>query len=178
MEVAPLPDSERRQIMLDLLDDYPELASSPGIKHAVAPVDREGRVGIRAVFHPHAESHGIKEAYTASCAWEHSSQTWNCYAIEDRKYLTLPSQDFEVRVIGDIPADAAFAVIDASRRDLERILPDYPDRPDTATVIRAWNEGFGIAWGTEDGATELGMTVQLSEGGDPTNPDDWRAYID
>jgi len=178
VEVAPLADHERRQITLDLLDQYPELASSPGIKQAVAPVDRDGRIGIRVIFHPHAESHGIKEAYTASCAWEHLSHTWNCYAVEDRKYLTLPSQDFEVRVIGDIPADAAFAIIDASRRDLERILSEDPDRPDTATVIRRNKEDFGIAWATEDGATSLGMIVQLLEDGDPTISGDWHAYID
>jgi len=176
-EGVPLPENERMQITLDLLDRYPELASSPGIKFAEAPLDRDGMVGIRVFFYPHAESRGIKEAFRASCAWENSSHTWRCYNVVIRRYLTLASQNFEVRVNGDIAADAALALIEASRRDLEAILPNDPDRPDTATMIKPSGDGYAIAWGTSDGYSKLGMIAQLSEGGDPTNPDDWQASI-
>ncbi|MDJ0941298.1 MAG: hypothetical protein QNJ00_16170 [Woeseiaceae bacterium] len=174
-EEAPLPKHERVQITTDLLQQYPNLAASPGIKSAYAPVERDGRIGIMVYFHPHAESHGIKAAYRASCAWETSDQTWSCYRMVTRRYLTLDSQDYEVRVIGDIAADVALALIEGSRRDLVELIPD--DRPDTAIMIQPHAGHYAVAWGKNNGRATVSMLVQLADGGDPSNPDDWHSTI-
>ncbi len=176
-EEIPLPEDERRKITLSLLDDYPDLAGSPGIKYAQVPVDRGDRVGIRVFFHPHSESHGMKEAYRASCASEGMSREWECYDVVVRRYLSLPSQSWEVRVNGDLPAGAVLALIESSRRELEAQQPEASERPDAAIMISPREEQFVVAWGTDDGYGLVDLVLRLADGGDAMNPDDWRASI-
>lgn len=178
-EPVPLPEDERRQITLSLLERYPELASSPGVKAAAAPLRRPGTtIMTNVIFYPHTEHHGIKEAFEAWCQWASSSQSWTCNDITIRRYLSLASQDFEVRVKGAITSEGALALVEASRRDLQSSVIDGADLPNTAIMIFPAGDGsYRITWGTPEGYSRLAMLARLTNGGDSTNPDDWQAKI-
>jgi len=180
---APLSEDEQRQITLSLLERYPQLASSPGVKYAAADsypgaTVPGAMIGAAVIYYPHAEHNGIKEAFQARCQREYPNRTWTCNDVTIRRYLKLASQDFEVRINGDISSEAALALIEASRRDLQAGASTAAGLPDTAIIINSFEEGrYLIAWGTPDGFTKLAMTAQLTPGGDPDNPDDWHASI-
>lgn len=174
----PLPESERQQITLSLIQRYPELAASPGVKAAAAPPqDTRGVVGISVIYYPHAERRGIKEAFEALCQRTYPNTTWTCDDVRIRRYLQLESQDWEVRITGDISAEAAMALIEGSRRDLQASAFNVSRLPDTAILITPHPDGAGyfVAWGTPDGHSKLSMLASLAEGGDPTDPADWHA---
>jgi hypothetical protein len=177
----PLSESERQQITLSLIQRYPELASSPGIKAASAPPpDARGRVVISVIYYPHAERHGIKHAFEALCErrYPNPSTPWTCDDVSIRRYLQLESQDWEVRIRGDISAQSALALIDGSRRDLRASTTDASHLPNTAILIVPHADGgYRITWGIPDGQSRLTMLARLAEGGDASNPDDWHAAI-
>jgi hypothetical protein len=177
---VPVPEDERRQITLSLLERYPQLASSPGVKAASATAPRPGETVVSSVvFYPHAETHGIKEAFQTLCQREeYPSKTWVCDNVTIRRYFQLASQDFEVRVNGEITAEAVLALIEASRRDLRASVTDGSSLPDTAIMVNPQKDGrYFIHWGVPQGFVRMTMLAQLTEGGDPTNPDDWHASI-
>jgi hypothetical protein len=178
-EAVPLPDDELRQITVSLLERYPQLASSPGVKVAAAPLGGPGKsVGTVVVFYPHAESRGIKEALVAYCGRTYPDKIWTCHGVEIRRYAQLASQDFEVRVRGEISSEAALALIEASRRDLHAGVTAGSDLPNTATMVKAQKDGrYFVTWGTPEGFLEVVMVAELTAGGNPANPDDWHASI-
>ena len=175
----PLPESERQQITLSLIQRYPELAASRGVKAAVAPPpDARGDVVISVIYYPHAERRGVKEAFEALCHRTYPNKTWTCDDVNIRRYLQLESQDWEVRIRGDISAEAATALINGSRRDLQAGATVGSRLPDTAILITPQDGGgYFVSWGIPDGRTKLSMLAQLAEGGDPNNPDDWHATV-
>lgn len=179
-ETVPLPEDERQQITISLLERYPLLASSPGVKAADAspsgcPATSEVTV---VIFYPHSEHHGIKEAFEALCERVYPHKAWMCDRVTIRRYLQLASQDFEVRVKAKITSEAALALIEGSRRDLQATVIDESGRPDTAIIIMPHKNGsYRITWGTPEGYAKLTMLAQLMEGGDPANPEDWHANI-
>ncbi|HZF28796.1 MAG TPA: hypothetical protein VE907_06750 [Gammaproteobacteria bacterium] len=176
---VPLTEAERLQITLSLLEQHPELASSPGVKAAGASLGGPGPTdGAYVVFYPHTDSHGIKEAFQAFCLRKHGSQTWTCNDVTIRRYVSLPSQDFEVRVTGDISFEATLALIEASRRDLQAGATQVVDLPSTAIIILPLRDGgYLIDWGTREGYAKLTMRAELAEGGDSADPDAWHARI-
>jgi hypothetical protein len=176
---VPLTEAERLQITLSLLEQHPELASSPGVKAAGAYLGGPGPTdGAYVVFYPHAESHGIKEAFQASCLRAHASQTWTCDDVTVRRYVTLPSQDFDVRVTGDISLESTLALIEASRRDMQASATEVSDLPSTAIIILPLaGGGYLVDWGTKEGYTKLTMRAELVQGGDSADPDAWHARI-
>jgi hypothetical protein len=176
-QAAPLPDDELRQITVNLLRSYPELASSPGVKVAGAYFGGDGGTdGATVIYYPHTERRGIKVAFEAHCRRPHLAQDWTCDDVRNRRYLQVASQDFEVRVLAEISSEAALALIEASRRDLNATATDVS----TAVIITDHHGEPGqyfIAWGTPDGFSKRTMLAVLAHGGNPTNPDDWRASI-
>ena len=178
-EPAPLPKDELQQITLSLLERYPELAASPGVKIAQAAEGGPGTIiGTAVIYYPHREDHGIKEAFEAHCTRAYPNKTWTCDDVVIRRYLQLASQDFEVRVTGDISSEAALALIEATRRDMQASVTDGAVLPDTAIIVQAHEDGDQyVAWGAPDGLWNLKMRARLIEGGDPTNPDDWHASV-
>lgn len=175
----PLPANEREQIRLGLIARHPELASSPGIKAAYAPADRsKGRLMTNVIFYPHREVRGIKEAYQSSCEWDRQRTEWLCDNVQIRRYLKLATQEFEVRVKGDISSEGAFALIAASREQLSASLGKIPHDASTATIILPGSDGgYHITWGTPAGHGRVGMHATLRTDGDPANPDDWSTTI-
>jgi len=179
-EAVPLPDDELRQITLSLLERYPQLASSPGVK-AAGVMDESGRgpdetVASYVIFYPHTETHGIKEAFETVCQRKQASRTWVCNEPTIRRYMRLASQEYEVRVKGEITSEAALALIEASRRDLRASAAGH-DFPDTAIMVHTQRDRTFVQWGTPQGLSNVIMVGKLTEGGDPTNPDDWHATV-
>ena len=178
-QLVPIPAHEREQIILSLVERYPEIASSPGIKAAYAPLDRsKGSLTSVVIFHPHREVRGIKEAFQTFCRWDRQHEEWRCENIQIRRYLKLETQEFEVRVRGDISSEAAFALIAASRQQLLASLGAIPDDVSTATIILPRTDGgYRITWGTPEGRGRLGMHATLRAGADPTDPENWYTTI-
>jgi hypothetical protein len=177
---VPLPADEVRQITTSLLERYPELASSPGVKVAAAPdsEDLGTSDATVVVFYPHTQSRGINEALVAYCGRTHPEKIWTCDNVEFRRYAQLASQDYEVRVRGEISSEAALALIEASRRDLQAAASDRADLPKTAVMVQAQkNDRYFVTWGTPEGISKVVMRGELALDGDPANPDDWRASI-
>jgi hypothetical protein len=145
-EAVPLPDDELRQITVSLLERYPQLAGSPGAKSASAYLGSQGRADVATViYYPHTERRGVKVAFQAHCRRPHDSRTWACDEVVTRGYLQLASQQFEVRVLATISADAALAVVEAARRG--RQLTDTGS--DTVVMISEHPdiEGYFVDWG-------------------------------
>jgi hypothetical protein len=176
-QAVPLSSDELQQITVGLLQHYPELGGSPGVKVAGAYLGGpSGRDAASVLYFPHSEQRGIKEAFQAHCRRTPPSTNWVCNDVEIRRYLQVASQEFEVRVLAGISSEAAFALIDAARRDLTAA----PTDASTAIIITAQHNEPGryfIGFGTPEGALKLTMLAQLTHGGNPRNPDDWHASI-
>ena len=178
-EAVPLPEDEVRQITVSLLEHYPQLAGSPGAKSASAYLStRSGTDAATVIYYPHTERRGVKVAFQAHCRRPSESKTWACDEVVTRGYLQLASQQFEVRVLATISADAAFAVVEAARRarqatdagsDTVVMISEHPDI-----------DGYFVDWGNSQGMLSdptVTTLAQLKAGGHPTSPDDWQASI-
>lgn len=178
-EAVPLPDDELRQITVSLLEQYPQLAGSPGAKLASAYLSSPGGTDAATViYYPHTERRGVKVAFQAHCRRPYESKTWACNDVGTRGYLQLASQQFEVRVLANISADAALAVVEAARRARQTTDPGS----DTVVTISEHPniDGYIVLWGNSQGMlsdTTVTTLAQLKVGGRPTNPDDWDASI-
>jgi len=178
-EAVLLPEDEVRQITVSLLEQYPQLAGSPGAKLASAYLSAPGGTDAATViYYPHIERRGVKVAFQARCRRPSESKIWACDEVVTRGYLQLASQQFEVRVLANISADAALAVVEASRR--ARQTTDTGS--DTVVMISEFPDidGYLVGWGNSQGMlsdTTVTMLATLKSGGRPTNPDDWHASI-
>jgi hypothetical protein len=123
-ETVPLTDNDLRMITLAVMETRPLVASSPGVKYAEGSRnyqifrDREGPTvtpGVDAdvIFYPHTETAGIKEAYQVHCLRAHPDGPWTCPHVALRRYVRLDTQDFEVRVNGDVAFEAVLALVEA-----------------------------------------------------------------
>src|SRR5688572_28632698 len=101
-----LTASDRDAITLEVMSRYPILAASPGIKFASA--SRMYASGSRmhpsgetahVIFYPHSEVRGVKHALQVHCNRSESTEDWSCPIVEERRYVKLDTQDFEVRVV-------------------------------------------------------------------------------
>ena len=179
-EAVPLPEDELQQITLGMLQRYPELAGSPGVKSAGAYLRPDATGSATVIYYPHTERRGIKEAFQFHCRRTAPSTSWSCYEYSIRRYLQLASQEFEVRVLADISSDAAFALIEGSRRDLHAGASDVAELPTTAIIVTSHHEEpdqYFVSWGTPEGYSTLTMLAKLAADGDPKDPDSWRATI-
>lgn len=178
-EAVPLPEDEVRQITVSLLEHYPQLAGSPGAKSASAYLStRSGTDAATVIYYPHTERRGVKVAFQAHCRRPSASKTWACDEVVTRGYLQLASQQFEVRVLATISADAAFAVVESARRarqatdagsDTVVMISEHPDI-----------DGYFVDWGNSQGMLSdptVTTLAQLKAGGHPNSPDDWLASI-
>jgi len=180
VEVVPLPDHELRQITVSLLEQYPQLAGSPGVKvSGKVSGAYEGSPGTEAanvIYYPHIEGRGVRAAVEAHCHRTQPSTTWVCDDVRNRRYLQVAAQAFEVRLLAEISSDAAIALVEASRRDLNSTANDVS----TAILIHDYHDRPGqyfVSWGTPDGFTKVTLLAELARGGSPTNPNDWHASI-
>src|SRR5262245_33230529 len=97
----PLSDADLRAVTLQVLEQNPILASSPGIKAAFASRGPDTIQVANVIFYPHAETAGIKEAFQTVCRRESPDESWTCHPVRLRRYVKLENQDFELRVTGN-----------------------------------------------------------------------------
>ena len=174
---VPLDKSELRAITVQVLEKNPLLSSSPGIKHASAQRSVRSVDIADIVFHPHADSAGLREAFQVQCRRQLPVKEWTCGHAEIRRYLQLESQNFEVRVTGGIGSNEALALIQATRETVQAGATDGPTNPETAIFV--WHEAdtFFVTWGSPEGYQELVVEAYLRSDGNPTEPKDWQTNI-
>jgi hypothetical protein len=173
-DTVPLSQEDLRDITAQVMAKQPLLSSSPGIKYAEATrIDRWSEDVADVIYYPHFESGGIKEAFQVACSRKIPNTAWTCEDATIRRYLTLDTQDFEVRVRGSISSEAAIALIEATRRLLPVKSADSDDVPDTAMTLSSYDVSATVVWTNFEGRSHLMVKGELVEGGDPTRPDDW-----
>jgi len=182
-DVVPIDEGDLRMITLQVLETNPLLSSSPGIKFSEARrsglVMPSGQLFDTAyiVYYPHAESAGIKEAFQVHCKREIPSELWTCDHVEIRRYMQLDTQEFEVRVKGDIGREAALALIQATRGTAQASATDGSAVPDTAIIMFPANGEYLVIWGSDESHSEFAVEAHLRKGGNPANSADWETRI-
>ena len=172
-----LNESDLRAITLQVMETHPLLSSSPGIKFAEAYRANPTTDHAQIIYYPHLESAGIKQAFQVHCQRHIPSELWECFAVEIRRYLQLETQDFEVRVKGDIGQQSALALIQATRGTAQASVTDGSAVPDTAIMIFPANGRYLVSWGTDEWNSGLAVEAQLRKGGNPANSEDWETGI-
>ena len=171
---VPLSQEDLRDITAQVTAKQPLLSSSPGIKYAEATrIDRWSEDIADVIYYPHFESAGIKEAFQVGCTRKIPNTAWTCEDATIRRYLTMDTQDFEVRVRGSISSDAAIALIEATRSLLPVRAADSSDVPDTAMTLSSYDDSATVVWVNFEGRSHLIVKGRLAEGSDPTRPEDW-----
>lgn len=174
---VPLNEEDLRNITGQVLARNPLLSSSPGIKVAGAQRSVRSTDIADIIYYPHAESAGIKQAFQVQCRRQIPIDSWTCSDAEIRRYLQLETQDFEVRITGDIGSEEALALISATRDAMRVDAKDRSNTPQTAVMIFPYDDSYLVSWGSSEGYQELTIQARLSDGGDPANPNDWQANI-
>ena len=174
---VPLDDSDLRKITLQVLEKNPLLSSSPGIKIASAQRSVRSTDIADIIYYPHAESAGIKQAFQIQCRRQMPNESWTCGEAEIRRYLQLESQDFEVRVTGDIGFEEALALIQATRGTVQASATDRSVIAETAIMIFPEGDRYLVTWGGPEGYQELAVEAHLRDDGNPAEPEDWQTSI-
>lgn len=166
-----LSASDRDAITMLLLQQYPILSASPGIKLAHRYRHYPSGESARVLFYPHSESRGIKSAIQAGCARDTPQSPWSCPNTEERRYVKLDTQDFEVRVVGDIDLDGVIALTEATRPVM--LATRSSPTVHTLMVVLAAGDGFVVGWGSEEARETVTFEARLRDGGNPASPADW-----
>jgi len=170
-----LEASDLDAITMDIVSRYPILSASPGVKFAQAMRSHRSDVSARVVYFPHSETRGVKNAIQAHCKQEMQGGPWTCPSVELRRYVQLDTQDFEVRVVGDIDLDGVLALTDATRSLATAALPNAI--VDTLMVIYPMNGGFLVGWGSLAHREGVSVQATLKAAGNAANAADWTAYL-
>lgn len=174
---VPLSQEDLDQITSIVLKENPLLASSPGIKFSDAQRSVRSTDLADVIWYPHTESGGFKYAFQVGC-WRTEPETaWTCNEAEIRRYMQVDSQDYEVRVIGDLQNAEALALVEATRKLLAASRRTLSSVPTTAVLIRPKEDSYLVSWGSAEGYQDLFTLATLVEGGDPTDPDHWQTSL-
>lgn len=170
-----LTASDLDAITMDILAKYPILSASSGVRFSRGSRCHPTGEQAQVLFSPHSETGGVKHALQAYCARDTSDSPWSCPNVEVRRYVRLDTQDFEVRVVGDIDLDGVLALTEATRSLAASALPD--SRADTVMIIVAENDGYFVGWGSETGRESVSLQAQLRTGGNTANAADWYVVV-
>ena len=174
---VPLDESDHQDITLQVLKENPVLSSSPGIKFAEATRARGSTDMAGVIFYPHVESAGIKQAFQVNCSRHEPDHSWKCDPVTLRRYLQLDSQDFEVRVKGDIGSVEALALIQATRETVQASATGNSITSKTAIMVYPDSVGYQVTWGSVEGYHEVTVYARLRDNGNPSIAEDWQAGI-
>jgi hypothetical protein len=170
-----LEASDLDAITMHLVTRFPILSASPGIKHAQGFRGAPG-VGASVIYFPHSESRGVKNAIQAHCRLERPFGQWTCPAVELRRYVKLDTQDFEVRVNGDLDMAGILGITEATRPLAASAVADATAASTLIVIVDA-NGGYLLSWGTEEGYGTVSVEAHLRDGGHPANSGDWEAFV-
>ena len=123
------------------------------------------------------ESAGIKEAFQVHCWRQIRNELWTCDEATIRRYVQLESQDFEVRIRGEIGSEEALALIQATRDTVQASVTDGSIIPRTAMMVLPRKDGYLVTWRSSEGYPSLLVQAHLRDGGNPANSEDWQASI-
>ena len=107
------------------------------------------------------------------CERQPASKAWNCEDASIRRYLSLATQDYEVRITGPIGFSGAMALIEASRQVVPLVADEGVAVPDTVRNISSYDGSASVVWVNFEGNSAMLLRGQLAEGGDPAQPSDW-----
>jgi hypothetical protein len=141
-DAVPIDESDLQNITLQVMANNPLLSSSPGIKFASAQRSVRSTDIASIVYLPHAESSGVKHAFQVRCLRQGPNELWMCDTVEIRRYVQLDSQDFEVRVAGNIGIEEALALIQATRGSVQASLTGGSVNPQTAIMIHSTGDAY------------------------------------
>lgn len=170
---VPLSNDDLREITAQVLAQEPLLSSSPGVKYADATQFDQAEISAIVIYYPHSESAGIKHAFQVECTSQAPEMAWECEDVKIRRYLALDTQDYEVRLTGPIEFNAAMALIKATGRAIRQSADDGVAVPDTVMMISSHENSATVSWTSFEGVPGVAMTANLSDDGDPTQPDSW-----
>jgi len=176
-EELELSDDDLESITLQVLARYPLLASSPGIRFAHAQRAGPSTDLADIIYHPHAESWGVKKAFEVQCRRETKDTHWTCPSIGIRGYLRLESQEFEVRVLDGIGRETALALIEATRGTARASVVVGAPAPESATMIQFHEDGYRVTWGDREGHSLVWVIAHIEKNGDPTDANDWQTEL-
>jgi hypothetical protein len=171
-----LKASDLDAITMEVLKQHPLLSASPGIKAAYGDRQYPSGESAQVVFYPHAESRGVKQAFQVFCHRDDTVSAWSCPVVQIRRYVKLDSQDFEVRVKGDIDTNGVLAITEATRPLAASAVPDT-SAADTVLVVFPANGGYVVSWGSKTGFGAVTVEARLRSAGNPSNPSDWEALV-
>ncbi|HWM27661.1 MAG TPA: hypothetical protein VNQ14_04325 [Woeseiaceae bacterium] len=170
-----LKQSDLNAIRMDVLQRFPILAASPGIKFARGERGFLSGGSAHVVFFPHSETRGVKNALQAHCLRDTAESQWSCPIVETRRYVELDTQDYEVRVVADIDLDGVLALKEATNPLMLATRPS--PSVDTLMVIFAVESGYIVGWGSEDERETVTLQVRLRDGGHAANAGDWNVSV-
>jgi hypothetical protein len=177
-DAVPLGDADLRAIRLQLVEKNPLLASSPGIKAAFTYRGPGTTIEFaHIVFYPHAESGGIKYAFRGQCRRENPDESWACEYVGPRRYVKLESQDFELRVSGDLDIETVQALVRATRVTAQANAPVGAVIPRAAIIIVPVGHGYMVGWGSAQGYQTMSVEANLRKGGNPAVSEDWQTEV-
>lgn len=168
-----LDEEDLRQIEGQVLAQNPLLSSSAGIKAAFAQRSVRSTDLADVIFYPHTESAGIKSAFQVGCSRKAPDGPWNCDEVDIRRYISLDSQHYEVRVIGQIDSTAAIDLIESARDALSSSEKGGSTRAYTAVMLKAYKNSYLVTFRPSEGSEGAVMWARLTAGGDPDDAGDW-----
>ncbi len=125
----PLPSDDLGQIIASAIHHFPELASSPGIKHAGYD-DPDNKSSATIIFWPYERIGDMAYSRLVECdAIGTVGEGWNCDRSRPRAYLTVPGQEFEVVITNELDREMAIALIQFAKLRLMD-EPNYADMND------------------------------------------------
>lgn len=164
-----LDSADLRDIRSQVLAEHAELSSSPGVKFVQADRWIDGEEFAYVIYHPHVDSGGVRQAFQVACTRPAPETQWQCEDAQIRRYVRVEGQAFEVRVVGDISADAILAAIEATRRALPE---EGGDGAYTAIIARPAETGYTVQWAND--RENVVMHATLSDQSDAATPDAWQ----
>jgi hypothetical protein len=167
--------SDLNAIRMDVLQRFPILAASPGIKFARGERGYPSGEAAHVVFFPHSDTRGVKNALQAHCLRDTTESQWSCPVVETRRYVELDTQDYEVRVVADIDLEGVLALMEATRPLMLATRPS--SSVDTLMVIFAAEGGYIVGWGSEDERETVTLQAHLRDDGYAANVDDWNVSV-
>jgi hypothetical protein len=121
-----LPAEDLDKIVASAIRHFPQLESSPGIK-AANYTNRETTRSAYAIFWPYKRMHGFAYSLFVSCeAADTEDREWTCNRSKPRGYLTIPGQESEIVITGDLGRERAIALINFAKLQLQD-EPDFAD---------------------------------------------------
>lgn len=125
-EPATLPDDVLGLLVAAAVESFPQLVSSPGIR-AAGYSREDDKSSATLVFQPYSYAGELGRSMLVRCdASGVGNAVWRCDRAQPRSYLTIPDQDREVVILGEMTEADAWMLITMARQTLANDI-DHAD---------------------------------------------------